>query len=219
MPSQPLPPPNLMRLLFNALMRAVSVRVNYGNQSLPPVVTAFIGLRLGRMRAFIYRIIDMIRDGTYVPRQRKPLEEPRKTPEQKPKPSGWIPQKFGWLAALLGDDAAAFRGALRDMLRDPEIMELIEAAPITLGRPLRSLCWMLKLTPPEILTPPKRPRKPRPEKPAAENPEPPLEWDWNSRLTPEARANVPHADPLIYRIGIPGVRRPKGTRRGPPKLA
>jgi hypothetical protein len=98
-------------------------------------------------------------------------------------------------------------------------VKLIEAAPLTLGRPLRSLCWMLKLTPPEILAPPKRPRKPRPEKPAAENPEPPLEWDWNSRLTPEARANVPHADPLIYRMGIPGVRRPKGTRRGPPKTA
>jgi hypothetical protein len=208
-----------MRLLFNALMRAVSVRVNYGNQSLPPTLVAFIGLRLSRMRAFIYRIIDMIRDATYVPRQRKPLEEPRKTPEQKPKPSGWIPQKFGWLAALLGDDAPAFRAALRDMLRDPEIVKLIEAAPLTLGRPLRSLCWMLKLTPPEILTPPKRPRKPRPEKPEAENPEPPLEWDWNSRLTPEARANVPHADPLIYRMGIPGVRRPKGTRRGPPKMA
>ncbi len=219
MPSQPLPPPNLMRLLFNALMRAVSVRVNYGNQSLPPVVTAFIGLRLGKMRACIYRIIDMIRDGTYVPRQRKPLEEPLKTPEQKPKPEGWVRQKFGWLAELLGDDAPAFRAALRDMLRDPEIMKLIEAAPITLGRPLRSLCWMLKFTPPEILAPPKRPRKPRPEKPVAENPEPPLEWDWNSRLTPEARANVPHADPLIYRMGIPGVRRPKGTRRGPPKMA
>ncbi len=128
-------------------------------------------------------------------------------------------QNFGWLAALLGDDAPAFRAALRDMLRDPEIMKLIEAAPNTLGRPLRSLCWMLKLTPPEILAPPKRPRKPRPEKPAAENPEPPLEWDWNSRLTPEQRALVPHADPLIYRMGIPGVRRPKGTRRGPPKTA
>ena len=38
-------------------------------------------------------------------------------------------------------------------------------------------------------------------------------------FTPEARANVPHADPLIYRMGIPGVRRPKGTRRGPPKMA
>jgi hypothetical protein len=73
--------------------------------------------------------------------------------------------------------------------------------------------------PPAIIAPPKRKRKPRPEKPAAEAPEPPLEWDWNGRLTPEQRANVPHADPLIYRMGIKGVRRPKGTRRGPPKLA
>jgi hypothetical protein len=46
-----------------------------------------------------------------------------------------------------------------------------------------------------------------------------LEWDWNGRLSPEAKANVPHADPLIYRMGIKGVRRPKGARRGPPKMA
>jgi hypothetical protein len=95
---------------------------------------------------------------------------------------------------------------------------LLAAAPEALGRPLRALCWAFGVKPPAIIAPPKRPRKPRPEIPKPQ-PEPPLEWDWNGRLTPEQRANVPHADPLIYRMGIKGVRRPKGTRRGPPKMA
>jgi hypothetical protein len=221
MQPQPPGPTEPLRRLLNALIRAAAVRLNYAKgQAIPNSVIGFVGIRLCNMRLFIDRIAEMIREGTYAPRPRKPSEsaEPRKTPEQKPKPHGWVPQKFGWFAALLGDDAAAFRGALRDALRDPEVMKLIAAAPVTLGRPLRSLCWMLKFTPPEVLAPPKRPRKPRPEK-AKPEPEPPLDWDWNSRLSPEARANVPHADPLIYRMGIPGVRRPKGTRRGPPKMA
>ena len=49
---------------------------------------------------------------------------------------------------------------------------LIAAAPGSLRRPLRSLCWMLHLTPPAILAPPPRaepkPRPPKPERPPAE---------------------------------------------------
>ena len=38
-------------------------------------------------------------------------------------------------------------------------------------------------------------------------------------LTPKQRANLPHANPLIYRMGIQGVRRPKGSRRGRSNMA
>jgi hypothetical protein len=49
---------------------------------------------------------------------------------------------------------------------------LLAAAPASLRRPLRSLCWMLHLTPPQILAPPPRaepkPRPPKPERPPTE---------------------------------------------------
>jgi hypothetical protein len=82
----------------------------------------------------------------------------------------------------------------------------------------RTPCWAFRVKPPQSSPRPSGPESPRPQKEKPE-PEPPLEWDWNDRLIPEQRANVPHADPLIYRMGLKGVRRPQGTRRGPPKMA
>jgi hypothetical protein len=173
----------------------------------------------------VLRIIEQIRAGTYVQRKpRQTSEEPkaeRQAAVRKPLPPGQLPKKFGWYARFVPESLRPFGCNFTHLVQQPEMAPLIAAAPEALGRPLRALCWAFGVKPPAIIAPPKRPRRPKPEKPAAEipEPEPPLEWDWNGRLTPEQRANVPHADPLIYRMGLKGVRRPKGTRRGPPKMA
>jgi len=90
----------------------------------------------------------------------------------KPRLANPLPSKFGWLLKLV-PEAAGYRSQLERLLRDPEMVALIEAAPKSLGRPLRSLCHMLALRPPELLAPPKRPRPPRKEPPTQKpRPEP-----------------------------------------------
>ena len=186
----------------------------------PAIMLQFVSLNAA-WRLFL-RIIEQVRTGTYKHRTpRKPSDEPRperQASERKPLPPGAVPKKFGWFVRFVPESLRPFGGNFTHLVQQPEIAAIIAQAPEALGRPLRTLCWAFGVKPPAIIAPPKRPRKPRPEKTPVE-PEPPLEWDWNGRLSPEARANVPHADPLIYRMGIKGVRRPKGTRRGPPKMA
>ena len=49
----------------------------------------------------------------------------------------------------------------------------MQAAPTALARPIRSLCWMLRVEPPAILAPPKKPRPPPAPKAAPKTPAPP----------------------------------------------
>ncbi len=90
---------------------------------------------------------------------------------RKPPPRDKLPRRRGWLMRLLipRHDANHHRNAIERMLGDPEIKALLEAAPAAMGRPIRSLCWMLGIDPPAILARPPRPRRPRPKK---EKPEP-----------------------------------------------
>jgi hypothetical protein len=85
-----------------------------------------------------------------------------------------LPRKRGWLIPLLIPlhDANAHRNAFERLLADPEMQALLAAAPTALGRSIRSLCWMLRLDPPKIVAPPKRPRPPKPSRPKKEKPEP-----------------------------------------------
>jgi len=59
---------------------------------------------------------------------------------------------------------------------------LLAAAPAAMARPIRSLCWMLRVDPPAALDRPAKPRPPRqtpsaPEPPPSSPPDPPLpEW-------------------------------------------
>jgi hypothetical protein len=178
---------------------------------LPPCLT-FNGMTPAiRLQAFhllmiweiVMRIVEMIRAGTYRPGQpRKPSEEPRAeraaAAAQKPlRPCG---------------------GKFISLLPQPEMSSTIAQAPEALGRPVRPLCWAVGVKAPAIISPPKRPRKPRPETARPET-EQPLEWHSNGRLSPQMRARLPDAAPLIYRAGMKGVRRPNGTRRSPPKMA
>ena len=53
-------------------------------------------------------------------------------------------------------EVVQYRGHLMDLLHDPEMVALIQAAPEAMGRPLRSLCRLLGLRPPPILAIPPR---------------------------------------------------------------
>ena len=142
---------------------------------------ALIGNRIRLIKQSIARLAALVRDGKYAPRRFAPRRPPA---EPKPRQPSKLPQKFGWLLPLV-PDAVVWRSQLERLLQDPEVVALLAAAPASLGRPLRSLCWMLRLTPPDIVAPRKRPRPPRekappaPEAPAPEPPPPlpePPEW-------------------------------------------
>jgi hypothetical protein len=75
-------------------------------------------------------------------------------------------------------DGNGYRNWLETLLRDPEMVALMAAAPASAARLIRPLCWMLRVEPPEILALPPRPRRvqnkpPKPPKPPAK-----LEGKW-----------------------------------------
>jgi len=131
-----------------------------------------IGQIADRLRVINQRFLGLaarIRDGRYTFRTVTP--QPRAAGPRRADP---LPKKFGWLLPLV-PDAICYRSQLEYLLRDPGMVGLIEAAPVSLARPLRSLCHMLGLRPPAILAAPARPRPPRPTRapPKPPPPEPP----------------------------------------------
>jgi hypothetical protein len=203
--------------MMSGIIHTLSGRVTWS--PLPPLIVAIVLKRCNRIRNRMDKVAALVAEGKYRPPvKRTTPPKPAEPGTRKPPVIDPRTRKYGWLGDF-HPDMAPLRGTVLQLLQDPQLVELIKAAPHGMIPPLRSLCWMLGYRPPlPILDLLKKPRKPRAKKPKPE-PEPPLEWDWNGRLSPEAKANVPHADPLIYRMGIKGVRRPKGTRRGPPKMA
>jgi len=94
-------------------------------------------------------------------------------------------------------DTNGFRAQLENLLRDPDMAELLAAAPASLGRPLRSLCWMLRLTPPPLTARPRPPASPPPRaKPTKTRPP-------RQRPAPQARAKSPPALPQPRACGPP----------------
>jgi hypothetical protein len=114
--------------------------------------------RLNRIKDCLARTVARVEAGRYAPRRRS--GRPRAPAVRRPRQPGPLPQKFGWLAALLPATAPGLRGDLSAWLDQPDMMELIGAAPSTLIPPLRSLCWALHLKPPPILARPRRPAPP-----------------------------------------------------------
>ena len=154
----PRSPAERFATIFAGLTGAVVTRIHFGLSQL------LIGLIIDRIRGLkqrFARIAARVGAGTYVPRRfaSRPQAEP------KPRPPSQLPQKFGWLLTLV-PPAVGARSQLQSLLRDPEMVALIAAAPASLGRPLRSLCWMLGLRPPEIQALPATPRKPAKPRPA-----------------------------------------------------
>jgi len=190
--------------LLSWLSKAAVQRAYLGHLSLPGLVVALIVERLRGIKQRFARVAELIRDGRYVRRRSSPR---RSTAARPPRPPDKRTPKFAWVAPLV-PEAGSFRDKLQNLLLDPEMAALIEAAPSSVGRPLRSLCWMVGLRPPPILAPPKRPKAPRPEKPPAKQaarPEPPP----SKRLPPEVLARWPHASPLLKRAGLKRWRDPK----------
>ena len=165
----PRTPPERFAALLAWLTGAVVTRDHFG-PAVPLIV--LIVDRIREIKQHFARIAALIRNGNYAPRRfapRRPQAEP------KPRQPSKLPSKFGWLLPL-APGAVGSRSQLQNLLRDPEVAALIAAAPTSLGRPHRSLCWMLGLRPPEIFPLPATPRKPRqkpPPAPKAPAPEPP----------------------------------------------
>jgi hypothetical protein len=132
-----------------------------------------IGQIIDRLRGIKQRFVRLaarISEGRYVPR-RVTAPHPRAAGPRRPNP---LPRTFGWLLPLV-PDAVAFGAQLEDLFRDPAMATLMQTAPASLARPLRSLCRMLGVTPPPILATPARsasrsavrPPPPPPAPPAA----------------------------------------------------
>jgi hypothetical protein len=129
-----------------------------------------------------------------------------------------VKQGFGWVLPLIPPywNANGYGAALEGLLADPEMVALIEAAPVTLGRPLRSLCWMFRVKPPPILAPPRR-TSPGPHAPP---PEPPPSVTADAPPIAPQPAPAPQTPPPPQ---SPPPRRPANASRpgtcGPPQLA
>ena len=134
--------------------------------------------RIMTIRDHLRRLADHIAAGTYKPR-RSPTAPRRKPLDPKPRRPDPLPQKPGWLRTLVPHEM--YRLAVTDaghqlerLLRDdPQMIALIQAAPPSLRRPLRSLCRMLAIPPPPVLALPPRPRRPRQAGQARPEPKPP----------------------------------------------
>jgi hypothetical protein len=147
---------------------SVMVTLNLCNRIPNPIFR----LAFDRIQAFrrkIERLTARIEAGTFVPRKKTgPREKKAVRPPWQPRR---LPTHRGWLAELLTDNdkvhmnfAPGMRGWLGRMLREPEMIALMETAPAEMARPIRSLIWMLNFPKheiPEILRRPKKPCKPR----------------------------------------------------------
>ena len=142
--------------------------------------------RIRGIKQCFARIATRVAAGTYAPRRHSAAR--RKPSARRPRPPNPLLQKFGWLIPLV-PEAVVYRSQLECLLRDAEFAALLAAAPESMRRPIRSLCWMLRVDPPDILaSPPPRPAPP-PAAPATAQALPPQ----RSPSLPPARAASPPA--------------------------
>jgi hypothetical protein len=143
------------------LVMDLSGRLSWGGITQPVLDLAFRRLQGAKHR--IDSVVARIRDGTYKRRRRPDKPRARASPEARtPPPPSALPQTFGWLLPLIPKRQGEYwhANALRDQVErwvsDPAMVALIEVAPVSLGRPFRSVCWMFGLRPPPALAPPRR---------------------------------------------------------------
>jgi len=207
----PPPPPTAAETFASILWYLAQAVVTRSAFGLSQPLIVLIVTRIRDAKQAFARLAARIDAGTYAPRRRASTP-PRPPAIRKPRPPpNPLARKFGWLLPLV-PPAVVFRGQLETLLRDPEMAALLAAAPVSLRRPLRSLCWMLRVEPPKILARPARPaqpRKPRPPRPRRE------------KLPPYYPPTPPEAPAWMH--GMPRLTRwPKGIsspRRRPPKTA
>ncbi len=149
---------------MSAIIHTLSGRVTF--TPLPPLIVAIVLKRFNRIRNRMDDIAGRVAEGKYRP----PVK--RTTPPKPAAPGARKPpvidprtRRYGWLGDF-HPDMAPLRGAVLMLLQDPQLVELIKAAPNGMIPPLRSLCWILGYRPPlPILDLLKKPRKPRAKKP------------------------------------------------------
>ena len=203
MSTPPFTPADWFSALIRYITQSVSVRTGWD----PNLSLTMIGLITERLRTIKWTLIRLaarIQAGRYV--RRAVIPRKRGTGGWRPSP---LPRHRGWLEGLLPETVPA-RGHLEQLLQVPEIRALIEAAPEAMGRPLRSLHWMLGLRPPAILKIGKAP----PAAPPADPPRPPHP---NSPPPPHPKRRAPPRPPPA-----PGVAPSHASRkpaRAPPKTA
>jgi hypothetical protein len=143
--------------------------------------------RFNRVRDCLIRTAARVQAGRYAPRRR--AGRPRPPDIRKPWQPGPLPREFGWLAARMPATARSHRADLDALIRHPEMVALIAAAPSTVIPPLRSLCWALQLAPPPVLARPSR-ATPIPAEPAT-----PAQAMTPEAAAPEAPTSQPSPAP------------------------
>ena len=190
--SIPPPPPERFRHLIDVITRAVVAHTGW-DQRMSLTLIGLITERLRGIKRSFLRLAASIQAGRY----RRRAVSPR--PRAARIPADPLPKKPGWLEGYL-PETVHFRGFLDEMLRDPEMVALIQSAPDALGRPLRSLCRMIGLRPPPILARPPRaapapaPPKPPPARTAAKPQTPPAPPRFRAAPAP---ANPPAVAPAL----------------------
>ena len=154
--------------------------------------------RLIAIRQCFQRVAARVAAGTYVPRQPS-ATPPKRQAGKKPRPEKLLPRHHAWLLKLM-PEAAGPRVWLETLFADPEMVALMQAAPTTLGRPVRQLCRMLGIRPvPPPVALPEKPRKPR------------ARWVWIK--VPHERRPDPEDAPPILRNTRPSANWPGGRIR------
>ena len=196
----PTPPPvERFAAIFRMLLPAISAM--RGGRVLSDMLVGLLERRLVGIRIRIAELLAHIQAGTYQPRApAKPRAAEETIPTRPAPPEHPLPHKFGWLLPIVPYQAAANAHQMlhRLLFEDADIQALLATAPTALRRPLRSLCWMVGLKPPQILANPKRPRKFKPEPRAQKAPRPRGERKRPSRSDGRVRAeaaDAPRPDP------------------------
>ena len=171
-----------------------------GGDRLSHLLIGLITDRLRIIKQRFDRLAARIEAGTYVPRRCGPR---RKSLHRRPRTPSKLPTHRGWLVPLL-PQAVEIRGHLDGLLQYPDMAALVAAAPPSMRRSLRSLCWMLRLAPPPILKPPSKPRPPRKTPPA---PKPP----------PPEQSQPPAWMPRHKRWSLARIRGSPPPAQGPPR--
>ena len=144
MSAPPFTPADRFSALIRYITQSVSIRTGW-DRNLSLTMIGLITERLRNIKWAFLRIAARVQAGRYARRAAAP---------RKHGGGGWrpspLPRNRGWLEPLI-PQTIEWRGHLAHLLQDAEMLALIEAAPEALGRPLRSLHWMLGLRPPPIL--------------------------------------------------------------------
>jgi len=175
---------------FKGLVRALGVVLTTRVMSTGflPAIATLIKLRIGGLKDRFADLAERVAAGKYRPRPAPDEAHPRKAPATPARPphADKLFRRRGWLAALLPEHAASWRGHLHRWFQTPEMVALMATAPKPAARLLRPLCWALNYAPPKILkAPPRRPR-PKPEKPE-KPPKPPRRRHEPPRPDPPGR--------------------------------